>query len=168
MRYRYIWYVALAALKRYTIILLALVALATGSRYVLGGTAPLFVGPNCSEANQLLNCLNTLIQTLNPLISNGYLKVTPGTGFSYTFGNTQNNYIQVAPSGTLATGYFTLAPNPVDGARNCLFTTQIITAAYVSANAGQSVNGNLTGGSLSANTGQCYLYGAYNTQWGRG
>lgn len=94
----------------------------------------------------------------------GYAKYTPGTGFVYTFGNSQT-YMAISPSGTLAWGYFYLAANPSDGARNCIFTTQILTGATVYANVGQSINGAVT--SFTANSGACYLYGLSNTTWDR-
>lgn len=98
----------------------------------------------------------------------GYYKsgTNAGAGFNYTFG-ANVTFAQFSPSGTIASGYVTLPANPSDGARACIFTTQTITAAYVAANAGQSINGALSSTSLSANTGACYLYGASNTTWDR-
>ena len=99
----------------------------------------------------------------------GYYKSaasSPATGFTYTFG-ANVTYASFTPSGTLAAGYFTLAAAPSDGQRNCIFTTQTITAAYVAANTGQSINAALAGTALSANTGICYLYGASNLTWDR-
>ncbi len=99
----------------------------------------------------------------------GYYKSaasSPATGFTYTWG--QNvTYASFTPSGTLAAGYFTLAAAPSDGQRNCAFTTGTITAAYVAANTGQSVNAALSATSISANTGFCYIYSAANATWDR-
>ncbi len=96
----------------------------------------------------------------------GYFKGVPVTGFSYTFGNSQT-FMALAPAGTIALGYVTFAPAPSDGARECVFTTQTITAFWTLANAGQTVNNGFSAGTLSANTGACYLYGLANTTWDR-
>ena len=93
-----------------------------------------------------------------------YTKAVPSTGFSLTFGNFQKD-MALNPSGTLAAGYVTMAPAPVDGTRACIFSTQIITALYVSANTGQSINNAAT--SLAANVRICYLYSKSNTTWDR-
>lgn len=102
------------------------------------------------------------------LITNqyGYYKSIPITAFTYTFGPAVT-YAQFAPAGTLAAGYVTLAANPSDGARNCVFTTAQITGTYVAANTGQSINGALSNTSITANTGFCYLYSASNATWDR-
>ena len=100
------------------------------------------------------------------LITNvyGYYKSVPATNFVYTF--TKNvTFAAFNPSGTLAALSAYLAPNPSDGARNCIFSTQTVTAAYVYANTGQSINNAVT--ALVANTGVCYLYSASNTTWDR-
>jgi hypothetical protein len=98
--------------------------------------------------------------------TNGYAKAVPLTGFSLTFANSQS-YLALNPAGTLATGTVTLAPSPSDGARECIFTTQTITALTVSANSGQTINNGLTAASLAANTGVCYLYSSSNLTWDR-
>lgn len=86
------------------------------------------------------------------------------TGFVYTFG-TNVTYAMVAPSGTLAQGYIYLAAAPSDGARNCFFSTQTVTAVTVYANTGQSINNAAT--ALTANTGVCYMYSLSNATWDR-
>ena len=96
----------------------------------------------------------------------GYYKAATTTGFTYTFTNAVT-YAALRPAGTLAAGYVILAPTPSDGSRNCVFTTQTITAFYVAANTGQSINNAFAGTALSANTGACYLYGASNATWDR-
>lgn len=96
----------------------------------------------------------------------GYYKSVPAAAFTFTFGNSQT-YAAFAPAGTLASGYVTLAPAPSDGARECIFTTNTITAFYVAANSGQSINAAFTGGTLSANTGTCYLFSLSNATWDR-
>jgi len=96
----------------------------------------------------------------------GYFKGVPVTGFSYTFGNSQS-FMALAPAGTIALGYVTFAPAPSDGARECVFTTQTITAFWTLANAGQTVNNGFSASALAANTGACYLYGSANLTWDR-
>jgi hypothetical protein len=94
----------------------------------------------------------------------GYYKSAPGSGFTFTYGNTQT-YAAFAPSGTIAYGYVTFAPAPSDGARECLFTTNTITTLYLAANTSQTLNNAVT--TLAANTSACYLYSASNTSWDR-
>lgn len=96
--------------------------------------------------------------------SGSYAKLVPSAGFSATFGNFQR-ILALAPSGTLTYGYTTLAPNPVDGAENCTFSTQTITELTVSANAGQSINNAVT--TLAANAQACFLYSQSNKTWDR-
>lgn len=96
----------------------------------------------------------------------GYYKSAPATGFTYTFGNTTTN-ASFRPAGTIAAGYVTLAPAPSDGDKACLFSSQQITALYIAANTGQSINNAINGSTLSANTGACYLYGVSNATWDR-
>lgn len=94
----------------------------------------------------------------------GYVKNVPLTAFSLTFANTQS-WLELNPAGTLAAGTITLAPAPSDGARECIFSTQIVSALTLSANSGQSINNAVT--ALAANTGVCYLYSASNLTWDR-
>ena len=94
----------------------------------------------------------------------GYYKSIPTTLNTFTFGNTTSN-AAFAPAGTIAGLYVTAAPNPSDGARECAFTTQTITAFYWAANTSQSINNAVT--TLSANTGACYLYSLSNATWDR-
>ncbi len=96
----------------------------------------------------------------------GYYKSIPTTGFTFTFGNSQTN-AAFRPAGTLAAGYITTAPNPSDGAKECIFTTQTITGTYWAANTGQSINNALSNTSITANTGACFLYSASNATWDR-
>lgn len=96
----------------------------------------------------------------------GYYKSVPLTGFTYTFSNAVG-YAAFNPAGTLAALYIVLAPSPSDGTRACIFSSQTITALYVAANTGQSINNAISGTSLSANTGACYLYSASNLTWDR-
>lgn len=93
-----------------------------------------------------------------------YTKVAAGTGFSYTFVNFQADML-FEPAGTLAAGYVTAAPTPTDGAQECVFSTQAITAFYWAANVGQTINNAIT--ALSANTRVCYRYSIGNATWDR-
>jgi hypothetical protein len=96
----------------------------------------------------------------------GYYKSAPLTGFTFTFANNQTN-AAFRPAGTLAAGYIVAAPNPSDGARECIFTTAAITGTYWAANTGQSINNALSNTTIAANTGACYLYSASNATWDR-
>ena len=87
-----------------------------------------------------------------------------GTGFSYTFGNFQAEML-LENSGTLAVGYVTFAPAPVDGQRQCVFTLGAVTAFYPTANTGQTVNNAVT--AMSAAGRVCYTYSIANTSWDR-
>jgi len=93
-----------------------------------------------------------------------YVKSVPSTGFSLTF-DTYQRQLLLKPAGTLAAGYVTMAPNPIDGTEACIFSTQIITALYVSANTGQTINDAVT--TLAANAKVCYTYSLSNTTWDR-
>ena len=86
------------------------------------------------------------------------------TGFSFTFGNTQTSYF-IQPSGTLATGTLTTAPNPGDGQRECFLSTQTQTALTWNANTGQSMNNAPTAG--VAMTPVCMTYSAATATWYR-
>lgn len=94
----------------------------------------------------------------------GYAKFSPATGFTYTFGNSQS-YIVLTNSTTLATGTIILAAAPSDGARECVFAQNAVSAFGITANTGQSINNALT--ALSAATNACYLYSASNSTWDR-
>lgn len=93
-----------------------------------------------------------------------YTKVAPATGFQYTFGNFQQEML-FEPAGTLAAGYITMAPQPIDGGKACMFSTEIITSMNLSANTGQSINNAIT--TLGAAGRACYLYSKANATWDR-
>jgi hypothetical protein len=94
----------------------------------------------------------------------GYVKVSPVTGFSYTFGNSQS-YLVITSSTTLAQGTVTLASAPSDGARECIYTQNIVTAFAVVAPTGESINNAVTATTAAANF--CYLYSLSNATWDR-
>jgi hypothetical protein len=102
------------------------------------------------------------------LITNvyGYYKSVPATGMQYAFAKNVT-FAAFAPAGTIANFLVSLAANPSDGARNCIFTTQIMTSLIVSpTTAGQLIN-NAINGTLAANTSVCYLFSASNATWDR-
>ena len=94
----------------------------------------------------------------------GYRYTVATTGFSITVPNGVS-YELLNPAGTLATGTFTFAPNPGDGARSCFFSTQTQTAVTLTANTGQSVANAIT--AMTANTQYCYTYDAALSTWER-
>lgn len=98
----------------------------------------------------------------------GYQKATPvsytGVAAAYTFAANQG-YLLLTPATTIANLSIMLAAAPSDGARECVFTTNTITALGVAANTGQSINNAVT--TLAANTSACYLYSAANLAWDR-
>lgn len=101
----------------------------------------------------------------------GYYKSVPATGFTYQWGPAVT-FAAFNPAGTLAAGYMTLASNPSDGSRNCVFSTQTVTLLYICAtstgvgNCVQTgVNNPVT--TLAANTSACYTYSLSNATWDR-
>lgn len=93
----------------------------------------------------------------------GYAITTPLTAFSLTFGNSQQYYL-ITPAGTLATGTFTMAPNPGDGQRACIRSTQTQTAVTITANTGQTMGGTAVT-AMVANTTYCWFYAASLAAW---
>ncbi len=93
----------------------------------------------------------------------GYQIAVPLTGFSLTFGNTQTYYL-IQPAGTLATGTFTFAALPGDGAKECVRSTQTQTAVTMTANTGQTVGGTAVT-AFVANTTYCWIYQASSSTW---
>lgn len=93
----------------------------------------------------------------------GYAIAVPTTGFSLTFGSGQTYYL-IQPAGTLATGTFTFAAAPGDGAKECVRSTQTQTAVTIAANAGQTVGGTAVT-TMAANTTYCWLFQASSSTW---
>lgn len=91
-----------------------------------------------------------------------YLYEVPLTGFSYTFANNQDLFV-LNPAGTLATGSITFAPNPSDGQRESVVSTQAVTAETFTANTGQYVVGAPT--ALVAGTTVTFTYVATTATW---
>jgi hypothetical protein len=91
-----------------------------------------------------------------------YTYNVPVTGFALTFANNQDWFI-LNPAGTLATGAITFAPNPSDAQRECVASTQIVTAATFTANTGQTVVGAPT--ALAVGTSVCFTYVAPLATW---
>ena len=94
----------------------------------------------------------------------GYVKAVPLTAFSLSFANGQTWYL-INPAGTLATGTFTLSPNPGQGQRNCVRSTQIQTAVtiQVASGSGQTITSVIT--AMAANTTYCYIFNQPTGVW---
>lgn len=92
----------------------------------------------------------------------GYTKTVPLTGFNLTFTNSQV-WMLLYPAGTLATGTITTAPNPSDGQRECIRSSQTQTALTFTANTGQTIGTALT--ALTAGTAVCYTFSKSNATW---
>ena len=95
----------------------------------------------------------------------GYQKLyAPATGFTVTFSKAQT-YALLYPTATLATGSAVLDASPGDGQRDCVRSTQAVTAFSfsVAAGSGQTINNNPT--ALTANASACMLYSAFNATW---
>jgi len=93
----------------------------------------------------------------------GYVISVPSSGFSLTFGNSQTYYL-ILPAGTLATGTFTMAPNPGDGQKACVRSHQTQSAVTIAANTGQTIGGTAVT-AMTADTTYCWLYQASSTTW---
>lgn len=94
----------------------------------------------------------------------GYVKVSPATGFSYTFGNSQSVLV-LTNTTTVALGTVTLASAPSDGAQECIFAQNTVTTLGVLANTGQTIDNAVT--TLTAAAKVCYLYSISNATWDR-
>jgi hypothetical protein len=90
-----------------------------------------------------------------------------GDGYTSTFLNYQSELI-LLPALTMSYAYVTMAPNPSDGARECVFSKSAITALWVTENDAtidQSVSNQAT--SLSANSRTCMTFQKSNATWYR-
>lgn len=95
----------------------------------------------------------------------GYQKVSPVTGFTYTFGNSQS-IILFTGTVTPLSGTVTFAAAPSDGDNGCLFSQGGISTLALSIGAtGQVIDNAIT--TLAALTKVCYLYNASNGTWDR-
>ncbi len=94
----------------------------------------------------------------------GYQKLSPVTGFTYTFNNT-DSVIVLTNSGTVSAGTITFAAAPSDGSQECLFAQNTITTLHLTANTGQTGNNLVT--TLGAASKVCYLYSLSNATWDR-
>ena len=86
------------------------------------------------------------------------------TGWTHTYGNAETNFF-IYPSGTLANGTITAAPNPGDGQRECFLSTQTQTSVTWTANTGQTLVNAPTAG--TAMTPECMVYVASKATWYR-
>ena len=94
----------------------------------------------------------------------GYVYNVPLTAFTLTYANSQVDMI-LNPAGTLATGTLTTAPNPSDGQRECVVSSQTQTALTVTANTGQTIVNAPT--ALVANTPICWTFVKSLSAWER-
>lgn len=95
-----------------------------------------------------------------------YSLQVPLTAFAITIPN-HTSVMMINPAGTLATGAFTMEPNPSDGQRTCIMSTQVQTAVTISANTGQTIGGAAAITALAANTQVCYRFFATTAVWYR-
>lgn len=89
-----------------------------------------------------------------------YSYQVPLTAFTITVPNTVSLMV-LNPAGTLATGTLTMAANPADGQRFCLYDSQTQTAITVDANTNQTLNttiGIATPTALTAKTKYCWVF----------
>ena len=94
---------------------------------------------------------------------------TTSPGYVQAFSNFQTD-ILLTSSTTILYDYFTFAPNPSDGAKECIYSNATVTSAYPTANTSvnaQVVNSNNTITSMTANARYCFLYSASNLTWDR-
>lgn len=95
----------------------------------------------------------------------GYSKVSPVTGYTYTFGNSQSLMIFTGSVTPLA-GTVTFAAVPSDGAQECIFSQGGLSTLALAAGAtGQTIRNAIT--SLAALTKACYSYSASDGNWDR-
>jgi len=88
----------------------------------------------------------------------------PLTGFAITIPN-HTSLMMINPAGTLATGTFTMEPNPSDGQRVCIVSTQTQTAVTIAANTGQTIGGLAVPAAGTANVRMCFTYIASTATW---
>lgn len=93
----------------------------------------------------------------------GYVKASPLTGFTYTFGNSQSDLVLTHPS-TIAAGTVVFASAPSDGAKECVFAQNTVTTLTLSA-PGQTINNAVT--TIAALARVCYLFSISNLTWDR-
>jgi len=151
--------IALAAVLSFGVV--AAIAQVATPKVVSVGTADLIpVVPNGQPSARTSYATAAAINGVQGYVDGGAV----ATAFTYTFTNTQTNYI-IRPAGTLATGTLTAAPNPGDGQRECFLSTQTQTALTWNANTGQSISNAPTAG--VANTAVCMVWEAAANTWYR-
>jgi len=93
----------------------------------------------------------------------GYQKVSPVTGYTYTFGNSQS-MILFTGAVTPLSGTVTFAPAPSDGDNACIYAQGGISTLNLAAGAtGQTIRNAVS--ALAAATKVCYLYDATGGFW---
>jgi hypothetical protein len=97
---------------------------------------------------------------------NGYQKASPATfaGNGYTFAANQT-YLVLTNASVIANMSVTLAAAPSDGAKECVFSQNGVTAFQIIVASGQTIHNAVT--TLAAATGVCYVYSASNLTWDR-
>lgn len=95
----------------------------------------------------------------------GYQKVSPVTGYTYTFGNSQSMIVFTGAVTPLA-GTVTFAAAPSDGANECIYAQGGISTLNLAAGAtGQTIRNAVT--ALAAASKVCYLYSQTDGFWDR-
>lgn len=94
----------------------------------------------------------------------GYVKASPVTGFTYTFGNSQSILVLTHAS-LLASGTVVFASAPSDGAQECIWAQNGVTTLNLSKATGHTINNAVT--TIAAASKVCYLFSLSNLTWDR-
>lgn len=94
----------------------------------------------------------------------GYVKASPVTGFTYTFGNSQSILVLTHGS-TLAAGTVVFASAPSDGAQECIWAQAAVTSLTLSKASTHTINNAVT--TIAAASKVCYLFSLSNLSWDR-
>lgn len=95
----------------------------------------------------------------------GYKKFSPATGFQYTFSNT-DSMIVLTNFTTVAAGSITFAAAPSDGAQECVYAQNQVTALqFIVGASNQTINNAAT--QITAAGKICYLFSLSNNTWDR-
>lgn len=120
--------------------------------------------PNGQPSAQSVYASPAEINTTSLVVIRTPTTTSAGDGYTSTFGNYQSELILNGAT-TMSYAYVTMAPNPSDGAQECVFSKVAITALWITANTGQSVSNQAT--SLAANGRTCMTYSLANATWYR-
>lgn len=122
------------------------------------------VVPNGQPSAQSVYASPAEINTTSYAVKRTPTGTSSGDGYTSTFGNYQSELLLLG-SLTMTYAYVTMAPNPSDGARECVFSRAAVTALWLTANTSQTVTNPAT--SLSANSRTCLTFSAANLTWDR-